>query len=399
MGEKNRAEPASNIENRLRSLRTTKGLSQGMLANMAGITRQAIYAIEANQYLPTTAVALRLAGALDCRVEDLFSLVSTGEVIEGDLLGAPPSSSADSARVRVKVARVGERVVIRPVAMLGEVLNYTVPADGLIIGSAGSSGRSAKAGARVRVQLLRDRRIVEGEVAVAGCDPAIFLTGEHLRRRQDKTAVVGWTMGSAAALEALKRGEVHVAGLHIVDEKSGESNLPYLRRHLKGSEYTVVTFATWEEGLMVRAGNPKSIREVADLARKDVMVVNREEGSGARLLLDQKLVTSGITASQVRGYQRIATSHCEVARLIAEGQAHAGIGVRSAARLLGLDFVPLQEERYDLVVPTVYLQTHPGLDHLLDTIVSRPFRTEIEALGGYDTRETGKVQELSRNEK
>jgi len=394
MGEKNKAEPASNIENRLRSLRTAKALSQGVLANMAGITRQAIYAIEASLYLPTTAVALRLAGALDCRVEDLFSLVSTGEVIEGDLLGAPPSSSADSARVRVKVARVGERVVVRPVATLGGVLNYTVPADGLIVGSAGSTGRTAKAGARVRVQLLRDRRVVEGDVAVAGCDPAIFLAGEHLRRRQDKTAVVGWTMGSAAALEALKQGEVHVAGLHIVDARSGESNLPYLRRHLKGNEFTVVTFATWEEGFMVRAGNPKGIREVADLARKDVKLVNREEGSGARLLLDQKLVAAGIKASRIRGYQRIASSHFEVARVIAEGQADVGIGVWSAARLFGLDFLPLQEERYDLVVPTPYLKTHPGLTHLLDTIVSRPFRTEIEALGGYDTRETGKIQEL-----
>ena len=183
MGEMNKAEPASNIQNRLRSLRLAKGLSQGQLAMMAGITRQAIYAIESNQYLPTTAVALRLAGALDCRVEDLFSLVSSGEVIEGDLIGALPSSSADSARVRVKVAKVGERVVVRPVATLGEVLNYTVPADGLMIGSAGSSRRTAKVGARVRVELLRDRRTVEGEVAVAGCDPAIFLAGEYVRRR------------------------------------------------------------------------------------------------------------------------------------------------------------------------------------------------------------------------
>ncbi len=394
MGEKNKAEPASNIQNRLRSLRLAKGLSQGQLAMMAGITRQAIYAIEINQYLPTTAVALRLAGALDCRVEDLFSLVSSGEVIEGDLIGALPSSLADSARVRVKVAKVGERVVVRPVATLGEVLNYTVPADGLMIGSAGSSRRTAKVGARVRVELLRDRRTVEGEVAVAGCDPAIFLAGEYLRRRQDKTTVVGWTMGSAAAIEALKRREVHVAGLHIVDEKSGESNLPYLRRHLKGDEFAVVTFATWEEGLMVRAGNPKGVREVGDLARKDIRLVNREDGAGARLLLDGRLATSGLKPSQVKGYQRFAASHFEVARLVAEGQADAGVGIGSAARLLGLDFIPLQRERYDLVIPTPFLTGHPALANLLDTIVSRAFRTEIEALGGYDTRETGKMQAL-----
>ncbi|MBI4401532.1 MAG: helix-turn-helix domain-containing protein [Nitrospirae bacterium] len=394
MGEKNKAEPASNIENRLRSLRTAKGFSQGALASMAGITRQAIYAIEANQYLPTTAVALRLAGALNCRVEDLFSLVAGGEIIEGDLIGPLPSGLADHTPVRVKVARVGERIVVRPVATLGEMLNFTVAADGLLTSFSESPGRTLRPGAPVQVRLLRDRRIVEGGIVVAGCDPAIFLAGEYLRRRQDRTTVVEWTMGSAAAVEALKRGEVHVAGLHVVDARSGESNLPYLRRHLRGQDVKVITFASWEQGLMVRHGNPKGIRGVADLARKDVTLVNREEGAGARMLLDQKLTASGIQPSKVKGYQRVANSHLEVARLIAEGQADAGMGVRSAARLLGLNFIPLQEERYDLVIPTPYLAAHPGLSALLDTIVSRPFRTEIEALGGYDTRETGKIQDL-----
>jgi molybdate-binding protein/DNA-binding XRE family transcriptional regulator len=394
MGEKNRAEPASNIENRLRSLRTAKALSQGTLASIAGITRQAVCAIEANQYLPTTAVALRLAGALDCRVEDLFSLVSTGEVIEGDLVGSPLSGPGDSARVRVKVVRVGDRMVVRPVATLGEVLNYTIPADGLILGSSESPKRGAKDGAKVRVQLLRDRRSIEQEIAVAGCDPAIFLAGEYLRRKHEKTTLVEWNLGSAAAVEALKRREVHMAGLHIVDAKSGESNLPYLRRHLKDKGFTVITFATWEEGLMVHHNNPKGIREVPDLSRKDVVLVNREEGAGARLLLDQRLVAAGIKSSRVKGYERIANSHFEVARLVAEGQADVGIGVWSAARLMGLDFIPLQEERYDLVVPTPYLTEHPGISNLLATIVSRPFRTEIEALGGYDTRDTGKIHEL-----
>ncbi|MDE3224468.1 MAG: helix-turn-helix transcriptional regulator, partial [Nitrospirota bacterium] len=125
MGEKSKAEPASNIENRLRALRTAKGLSQGTLAGMAGVTRQAIYAIEANQYLPTTAVALRLAGALDCRVEDLFSLIAGGEIVEGELVGSLPD---DPAQARVKVARVGSRLLVRPVSGLGEVLNFTVPA-------------------------------------------------------------------------------------------------------------------------------------------------------------------------------------------------------------------------------------------------------------------------------
>lgn len=390
MSEKSKAEPVSNIENRLRSLRSARGLSQGDLAGMAGVTRQAIYAIEANQYLPTTAVALRLAGALDCRVEDLFSLVSSGEIVEGELIGELPHGSK---RTRVKIARVGRRLLVRPVATLGDVLNFTIPADGLIVGPA-SSERSHKAGHRghrVKVELIRDRRLIEEEIVVAGCDPAIFLAGEYLRRRHERSSVLEWTMGSGAAIEALQRGEVHVAGLHIVDPKSGESNVPYLRRHLKGGEFTVMTFASWEQGLMVRKGNPKGIKDIADLARKDVEIVNRENGSGARALLDQQLALAGIQPTKVKGYGHCAASHLEVAQLIARGQIDVGLGVGSAARLLGLEFIPLQQERYDLVIPTLYLTSHPGLSVFLETIVSRPFRAEIDALGGYDTRETGKI--------
>ncbi|MGH7232389.1 MAG: helix-turn-helix domain-containing protein, partial [Nitrospiraceae bacterium] len=197
MGEKNRAEPASNIDNRLRSLRTAKGLSQGQLAGMAGITRQAVYAIETNQYLPTTGVALRLSRALDCRVEDMFNLVSSGELIEGEWVGTLPEKSE---RTRVKVARVGDRLVVRPVSQLGEVLNFTIPADGLLHGPV-ASGRERRSANRVRVELLRDRRLLEEEIVVAGCDPAIFLAGDYLRRRYERASVVGWTMGSIAALE------------------------------------------------------------------------------------------------------------------------------------------------------------------------------------------------------
>ena len=128
--------------------------------------------------------------------------------------------------------------------------------------------------------------------------------------------------------------------------------------------------------------------------RKDVRLVNRESGAGARMLLDRKLTDAGIKTEQVKGYEHAAMSHFEVARLIAEGRADVGIGVRSAAMVLGLDFVPLQVERYDLVIPTKLLRANRGLEQLLDTIVSRPFRTEIEALGGYDTSQTGKVQPL-----
>lgn len=396
MGERHRAEPASNIDNNLKLLRAAKGLSQGDLARSSQITRQAVCAIERNQYLPTTAVALRLAGVLGCRVEDLFSLRATGEIISGEIVGAPHQLDADRAPTRVKVARIEDRYVVRPVTALGELLAYTVPADGLLVPSETIVHGRGKLAKRARVQLLRDRRIIEQEIAIAGCDPAIFLAGEYLRRYKETATVVGWTMGSRAALESLKRREVHIAGLHMVDARTGESNLPFLREHLSGGNHLIVTFAAWEEGLIIRRGNPKGIRNIEDLARKDVHFINREEGAGARHLLDQRLSQVGIRRTDIRGYELIANSHFHVARRIAEGQADVGMGVRSAANIFGLEFIPLQQSRYDLVVPKPYLTAHPSIGNLLEAIVSRQFRTEIESLGGYDTKETGKVHHLQR---
>ena len=389
MSERHQAEPAENFCNSLKDVRTRQQLSQGDLAQRAGITRQAISAIESNLYLPTTAVALRLASVLDCRVEDLFSLSESNDIMEGHFVVNGPSNAFRGSSIRVKVAKVGGRTVVRSVAGLGEVLSYTVPADGYVVeDTVGQRGR------HVRVKLSRDRQAIEREIAVAGCDPAIFLAGEHLRQQKDDSTVVGWTMGSMAALEALLRDEVHIAGVHLFDHATGESNLPFLRRILKGRRYDVVTFATWEEGFLVRSGNPKSIRSAADLAESSVTLVNREEGAGARLLLDQRLRAAGIDSRQVRGYETVASSHFEVARAVAGHQADVGVGIRSAAQLFGLDFVPLQAARYDLVVPKAYLTSHPTLSHLFDTLANRRFRTEIEALGGYDTNDMGKVHAL-----
>ena len=192
MSEKSKAEPPSNVVNSLRTLRMAKGLSQGQLADGALVTRQAVCAIEADQYLPTTAVALRFANVLGCHVEDIFSLKTTGDLIEGDWVWPGTAVSEIQPRTRVKVAKVENRFVIRPVAALGEILNYTVPADGLIIGKARSGARAAKSDRRVRVRLLRERKIIEREIAVAGCDPAINLASEYLHRHKDTSTVVGW---------------------------------------------------------------------------------------------------------------------------------------------------------------------------------------------------------------
>jgi len=372
------------IENRLREKRQALALSQKQLADLTGITRQAVSALEANQYSPATSVALQLARALRCRVEDLFNIKQGGETIEGELLGNLPQSSKP---VRAQVTQVGDRLLVRPLHGLGELGSLGATADGLIV-------EANPEKTRVKVKLLKDREVVRRKIVVGGCDPAMFLVGEHVRKH-DQENVVPCLMGSSIALNALKRGEVHVAGIHLADESSGAWKLPDLKRNLGDMDFMVITFAHWEEGFIVRQGNPKKIRTVNDIAKPTVRIVNREKGSGARRLLDKQLNISGIKPTRVKGYGDEVLSHLDVAARIRAGLADTGIGVRAAAAISGLDFVPLQRERYDLVIPKTYYETLSGLPVLLDTMVSKPFRDELEALGGYDTREIGKVVEVS----
>ncbi len=378
------------VTNRLREMRIALGLSQGKLAQSAGITRQALYAMEKDQYLPGTEVALQLAHTLGTSVEDLFALNDSREILEAELL-------ADHSRVlkstRVKLALVGNRLVAKPVLELGDVLNYTVPADGLILGTLSQERHQAGSGRSVYVQLLKSQKDVERQIVVAGCDPAIYLVGEHVRQQGGNVPVVGWTMASLAALHALKQGNVHIAGIHMRDPLSGEYNLPFLKRYLRGQDVTVVRFAAWQEGLLLRVEDSQKIHGPEDLSSPDVRIVNREKGAGARLLLDHLLARHRISSQIVKGYRTIASSQLGLGRYISEGKADVGIGAQAVAQLYDLDFIPLQEERYDLVIPTAYVHSHPGMKVFLDTLATRRFQQEIDALGGYDTKESGKIIE------
>jgi len=379
-------EPAAReIENRLREKRQARALSQKQLADLAGITRQAVSALESNLYSPATSVALQLARALRCRVEDLFSLKQGGDIIEGELLSVIPQGDGP---VRAQVTQIAGRILVRPLHGLGELASLSAAADGLII-------ESNPAISRVKVRLLRDREALHRKIVVGGCDPAMFLASEYVRKHEPDN-LVPCLMGSSFALAALKRGEIHVAGVHLADENSETWNLLDLKQSLGDMDCIVVTFAHWEEGFIVRRGNPKKIRTVNDIAKPTVRIVNREKGSGARRLLDKHLTAARINSNRVKGYGDEVFSHLDVASRIKAGLADTGIGVLAAASIAGLDFVPLQRERYDLVIPRDYYETLHGLKILLDTIVSRPFRDELDALGGYDTREIGKVVEMPR---
>ena len=368
------------LENRLREKRQAQGLSQKQLADLAGITRQAVSALEADQYSPATSVALQLARALRCRVDDLFSIRHGGEIIEGELLGHIPPGGHP---VRAQVTQIGHRILVRPLVGVGELTSLSATADGVIIGASADSKQ-------VKVKLLKNRDAMQRKVVVGGCDPAMFLAAEFAGKHGEDN-VVPCLMGSSLALDALKRGEIHLAGVHLAEQEAEAWNLPDLKPRLGNMDCLVVTFAHWEEGFIVRQGNPKKIRTVADLAKPAVRIVNREKGSGARRLLDKQLKASGVKYTRVKGYGDEVLSHLHLASRVKAGLADTGVGVRAAASIAGLDFVPLQRERYDLIIPKAYYETLQGLRVLLDTMVSKPFRSELDALGGYDTKEIGRI--------
>ena len=371
---------APTIANRLRARRQLVGLSQQQLAERAGITRQAVSAVEANQYSPATSVSLHLARVLECRVEDLFSLEQSTEYVEAHLLGSLPQKSD---RLRAQVLDVNGRLLVRAIDGAGELSSLTSRADGLIVHRRGQSRR-------VKVELLENRETLRQRVVIGGCDPAAFLAAEHLNRN-DHAALIPCLMGNRRALGALTRGEIHVAGVHFPGEPDTGRVLTRLRRTLENFSVVVVTFAHWEAGLIVPRGNPRKIRNFVDLANPRIKMINREEGSGARRLLDREFKNAGVSSKRVKGYHDEVFSHLEVAARIKARLADAGVGVRAAAAIYGLDFVPLQRERYDWIIPKIYYETLPGLRALLDKVVEKRFRDELEALGGYDTREIGRV--------
>jgi molybdate-binding protein/DNA-binding XRE family transcriptional regulator len=370
------------LENDVRRKRQAAGLSQQALATRCGTTRQAINAIEAGHYAPSTSVALRLAHVLGCTVEALFRLPDAASQIEAEYVG--DTSPAADLYTRCQVARVGDRLLAHP---LQGALSAFTAADGLLVSTATEARRADR---RVDIDLMVDIEVPENTVVVLGCDPALALLGAHLTRRYPTLRLVWVPRSSLAALRMLGRGEAHAAGTHLWDAESGESNISYVRRELAGHRLVVVTLSQWQQGLIVAAGNPKGIRGPADLARPDVAMVNRDAGSGSRMLVDMWLLQAGIASDWVSGYAREVPSHLAVAEVVASGGADVGPGILAVALALGLDFIPLQEERYDLVIPMAFLQTAP-VQALLDVIASLRFRAELEALGGYDGARAGTV--------
>jgi putative molybdopterin biosynthesis protein len=375
---------AAPVENRIRSRRQAAGLSQQELARRCGLTRQAINAIEAGHYIPSTLVALRLSMALGCRVEELFRLTEERIRIEAEWLGE--ASARDLGRTRIQLARVGDRLLARPLTGAAAF----AAADGLTTPVERTTRPREGAKLWVTTDLWVDAELPERTVVVLGCDPALALLGAHLTRRYPAFRLIWVHSSSLTALRLLGRGEAHAAGTHLWDQEAGEYNVPYVRRELSGRRLVIVTLSEWQQGLIVARGNPKGISTVADLARADITIVNREPGAGSRTLLDLWLTSAGVATAQVSGYDHEVSSHLEVAETVARGVADTGPGIMAVAQALGLAFLPMQEERYDLVIPLEFLNV-PAIQAALDIVVSRPFQEELGTLGGYDSSRAGTV--------
>ncbi len=351
----------------LRQVRERRGVGVAELAAKAGASRQTIYAIEAGTYTPNAALALRLARALEATVEELFRL-------EDEAAGAGeaeflPDEEAPAEGQPVRLAKVGERLVAS--AAPGELWQFP-EFDALATGARGV--RETAAGQRLE------------RLAMAGCDPAMSLLARHLLR--ERVEMIATPRNSARALELLEGGWVHVAGTHR-REAAGESNEGAVRKAFPRGGVAIYSLAVWEQGLVVAKGNPKGITGVADLARRDVKVVNREAGAGSRVLLDVELERLGIAPAQVRGYGEFAGGHLQAALRVKRGEADCCVAPRAAARLYGLDFLPLWSERYDLVIRKEHAGL-PAVERLIEVLQRPAFQAEMEALGGYDTRVTGK---------
>jgi putative molybdopterin biosynthesis protein len=362
----------------LQKIRRGRGLGATQIARLVGVSRQTIYAIESGDYVPNTAVALRLARVLEVTVEELFSLGVASERppvrVQAELLAAGGDEYAAGELVRV--GRVGKRMIAVPAPRVPAFLS---DADGAIV---------AQSKARATIRTVAEPSPNGNALVIAGCDPALSVLAGELQSAG--TDVISVPCSSREALQWLRKGLVHVAGTHLCDRDSGEYNLPVVKALFGKNSVHVVTFAEWQEGLAVRHGNPKRIRSVADLGDKKVSIVNREKGSGARELLDSSLQGSGIAPESLRGYDQVVPGHLAAALAVANSQVDCAVVTISAAKCFGLDFIPLSTSRFDLIIAASEMDAE-GIRTLLDTLNRASLRRKLAMLAGYEVRHTGEM--------
>jgi putative molybdopterin biosynthesis protein len=290
--------------------------------------------------------------------------------------------------VRVRLGRVGGELVATPLPRGAGVLTSLVRADGLLVVPAELEGHHA--GEEVSVRLLRGVGEIERTIVATGShDLVLDLAASTLRERDPRLTLASSNVGSLGGLTALRDGLCHVAGSHLLDPETGEYTLPYVERLLPGRNVAVVRLVHREQGLIVAPGNPAGITSIDDVAERGLRYVNRQRGAGTRVLLDHELARRGISPEAIVGYKREEHTHLAVAAAVAAGRADCGLGVLAAARAFGLDFVPVAQEPYDLVLLTDSIEDQ-FLAPLWKLLESDDFRRAVTDLGGYDTTEMGR---------
>lgn len=291
--------------------------------------------------------------------------------------------------VRVKLGPVGGQLVATPLPRGAALTTTMVRADGLVVIPRQSEG--IKGGTEVQVRLLKPESVIRNTVVAIGShDLTLDIIANLLREKYPKHTLSSAHVGSLGGLLALRRGECHLCGTHLLDPDTGQYNISYLKRYLAGQKVCLINLAYRQQGLMVLPGNPKGINKLADLTRPEVTFINRQRGAGTRVLLDWALKEEDIDPAGIKGYSREEYTHTSVAAAVKSGAADVGLGVLSAARALDLDFIPWRAERYDLALMTDFLE-RPGVKAILAVIQSREFKDQVEALGGYDLSDCGKL--------
>ena len=302
---------------------------------------------------------------------------------------ALPSKLGLEEFLRVKLGRIRDRIAAAPLPRGAGSITTLTKADGIIRIPVDKEGIGAQE--PVRAELLRPLEEIEGAaICIGSHDNTLDILGDLLRRRNPAMSLSSGNVGSLGGLLTLKRGFSHLAGSHLLDVDTGEYNYSYIKKHLKDFPVRLINLVTREQGFLVKPGNPKGIKTFEDLTRQDVTFINRQAGSGTRILLDYNLNRLNLPQREIEGYDRDEFTHMAVAAAVLSGRADVGLAVYSSAKALGLDFVPVTTERYDLVIPEEFWQD-AKIQTLLEVIRSEEFRSTVVKLGGYGTEQTGEL--------
>jgi putative molybdopterin biosynthesis protein len=291
--------------------------------------------------------------------------------------------------LRVKLGEVAGRIVATPLPRGAGTITSITEADGII--RIPNHVEGINESETVFAELLRPLASIRKTIVIVGShDNSLDVLADQLKAEHSELSLSSSHVGSMGGLMAIKRGVCHLAGTHLLDTEDGSYNISYLKKYLPDKAVKLIHLVQRDQGLIVKPGNPKQIRGIEDLGRKDIRFINRQAGSGTRILLDYKLNQLGVKADTINGYQNEEFTHMAVAVSVLSGSEDTGLGIYAAAKALDLDFIPVVTEQYDLVIPQEFFETET-VRILLEIIKSPAFKQRVESLGGYGIEKTGKI--------